>query len=165
MQKGEDLVFKYSGLFQNVEVRIFNASKGSDREVAVDADIKLPILKKQFVTATKYKGDSWDWEEHFPIREADGNVWSVKKSAEHGEALDPITFFMELHLGDYDGDAVKLLLGKKVVELDVAKVKNGYQIKRRDKDQSLIVRKDARGIAALELPVPVLGSLSIKRAN
>lgn len=162
MYKGEELNFKYSGLFQNVQVHIFTSSQKEDKHtVTVEADVKLPILKKKFVTSTEYRGE--EWLVHEPIVEDSAKPYRVERSRDHGDVLDPISFLLTLDSGEWEAPSVRLLVGNKVIELDVSTVKNGYEIKRRDKDQRLIVRKDVNGIAAIDIPVPVLGNVSIKR--
>lgn len=162
MLQGPELNFKYSGLFQNVHVRIFSASEsGGKQTVSVEADVKLPILKKSFVTSTAF--DNGQWTTHYPVVDASGPRYEVLRTKEHGDALDPISFLLTLDRAGWAESTVKLLVGKKVIELDVVPVKNGYEIKRRDKDQRLIVRKDSRGISAIEIPVPIIGTVSMKR--
>jgi hypothetical protein len=162
MKQGEELKFRYSGLFQEVKIRIFQSSQqGSKYTISAEADIKLPILKKSYLTDTEF--DASGWLAQCAPYEKGAKPWRVERNPEHGDVHDPISFFLNLHKGDWDAETVKLAIGNKVVELDVIQLKNGYEVKRRDKDQKLIVRKDSVGIVALEIPLPVIGTVSIKR--
>ncbi len=158
----EDLNFKYSGLFQDVKIRIYQSAKsGTKHTIAADADIKLPILKKSYTVATEF--DEGKWIAQCAPHEKGAQPWRVERRADMHDVHDPISFFLDLHTGDWSEATVKLAIGGKVVELDVISLKDGYEIKRRDKDQKLIVRKNAKGILALEIPLPVIGTISIKR--
>lgn len=162
----EEIRFKYSGLFQNVDVRIYqsevdSSSKGSRYTIMAEADIKLPIMKKTYLVATEFDGDNWVAQT--PPFEKGQKPWRVERKDSHGDAKAPAEFLMELNAGDYCEPTVRLAIGDKVIELDVQKLKDGYEVRRRDKEQRLIIRKSPSGISALEVPLPILGNLVIKR--
>jgi hypothetical protein len=158
----EELRFKYSGLFQNVDIRIFqSAENGSRYTITAEADIKLPIMKKTYQVSTEFDGDRWIAQT--PPYEKGSKPWRVERKDSMGDAKAPAEFFMDIHMGEYNEPTVKLAIGDKIVELDVIKLRDGYEVKRRDKDQKLILRKDARGISALEVPLPIIGNLVVKR--
>ncbi len=158
----KELRFKYSALFQNVEIRLFATDMGGDKKIiTADADIKLPILKKSYTTITEI--NSSGWVAQTPLHEKGTKGWRVERKQSHGDALDPISFFLHLDQFDWTQETVRMAIGDKVVELSVSKLVNGYQIQRQDKEQKLIVKKDHTGITSLEIPVPVIGNLIIKR--
>jgi len=158
----DELRFKYSGFLQNVDIRIYqSASNGSRYTITADAEIKLPILKKSYTVSTEFDGDNWIAQT--PPHEKGTKGWRVERKPSHGDAKDPAQFFMDLNQGEWTEPAVKLAIGDKVVEVEVKKIKDGYEIKRHDKDQRLIIRKNAQGISALEVPLPVIGNVVIKR--
>lgn len=164
LKPGQELKFKYSGLFQSVIVNFKTTETAVGYTITVSADIKLPILKKTYQLSTDFSKDSLNWLSHVPVHETHQSGQRVEKTQEFASALDPITFFMKLHSGEWAEPNVQMLIGKKLVNLEVNKLADGYQVKRKDKDQQLIVRKDSQGIKTLEVPVPVLGSLKISRS-
>jgi hypothetical protein len=164
MQSGQTLRFKYSGLFQSVHV-IFTCTEETVKIISCEARVQLPILKKTYTVATEYTPGTLDWVAHEPLHEPSHSVEKIPNNPDlqMSHVLDPVTFFMKLHEGEWTEPTIKMLINHKVVTLEVHRISEGYQIKRPDKNQQLIVRKDAQGIAALEIPVPVIGTLSLKR--
>ena len=158
----EELRFKYSGLFQNVDIRMYKSAESSaGYTLTADADIKLPILKKVYTTSTEFEGGVW--RAQMPLHEKGSRGWRVERKESHGNAYDPVSFFLEIHNQGWNEPTVFLAIGDKVIELDVIALNSGYEIKRRDKEQRLIVKKNEHGICALEIPIPVLGNIVIKR--
>lgn len=163
LKKGESLNFRYSAFFQSVDIKLFCEDSGDGPEITCQADVKIPVLKKNYLTSTVYDEGSCQWREHSPVREESAAKQRVVNSPEFREAMDPITFFLTLHSKGWTLNFVKLLIGSKIVVLDVTDLGDGYEVRRQDKDQRLIVRRDAEGIRAIEIPIPVLGSITIKR--
>lgn len=158
----EELRFKYSGLFQNVDIRIFqSAEQGSRYTISAEAEIKLPIMKKTYLVSTEFDGDQWIAQT--PPYEKGNKPWRVERKESVGDAKAPAEFFMDLHLGEYEEPTVRLAIGDKVIQLEVSKLKDGYEVKRKDKEQRLIIRKDSRGVSALEIPLPIIGNIVVKR--
>jgi hypothetical protein len=164
MQSGQTLRFKYSGLFQSAHVT-FTCTEQSVKVISCEARVQLPILKKTYEVSTEYTPGTLAWVAHEPLHEPSHKVEKIPNNPDlqMSQVLDPVTFFMKLHEGEWEEPVIKMLINHKVVTLEVHKIPEGYQIKRPDKNQQLIVRKDAQGIVALEIPVPVIGTLSLKR--
>jgi hypothetical protein len=164
MQSGQVLRFKYSGLLQSAFVN-FTCTEDDIKTIACEARVQLPILKKTYVVSSDYTPGTWDWIAHIPLHEAHASAEKVSNSdnLRQQNVLDPVTFFMKIHEGEWNEPTVKMLISHKIVTLEVHKIPKGYQIKRPEKNQQLIVCKDDQGISALEIPIPVLGTLSLKR--
>lgn len=168
MQSGQTLRFKYSGLFQSAYVNFICSETASPllvKTISCEARIQLPILKKSYEVSSDYSSGTLDWLAHAPLHEVPGVAERVLNSfdLQKSQVLDPVTFFMRIHEGEWLEPTVKILIGHKVVVLEVHKISGGYQIQRPDKNQQLIVRKDSTGILALEIPIPIIGTLSLKR--
>lgn len=164
MKSGEEIVFSYSALFQSINIRIKHIP-GEDNDVVVcEAEIKLPILKKTFITKTHFIKDTLDWVFHHPVSEKIEENKQLAKSSENEHAIDPIGFFMHLHKQTWNKDHVDMLIGQKIVRFVVSKNAQGYEIKRMDKDQYLFVNiSDQHGAKSIELPLPMLGNILVKR--
>lgn len=167
MSPGDTLRFSYSAFLQKAEV-VFTAKKNSDTGVGIScrADVKLPMLKKSFQTSTTYKNhDLSSWLEHIPLCELNTPSPGICMSNDDSfqGAIDPVTFFMKLHQKSWEGDSVRLIIGRRVAQLQVKKIFDGYDVSRPEKDQRLIARLDNNGISKIEIPVPVIGTLSLVR--
>lgn len=166
MRPGEQLKFYYSGLLQKAEVFFSCREKdASGYEIICSANVKLPVLKKSFETKTYYEEELSSWSTHYPIVEKGSHSPEVQRTSDLKEegVLDPVTFFMKIHRHEWSGAKAKLLVGKRIVDLVIDKNWKGYEISRQDKDQKVFLIMDGSGILALEIPVPVLGTLSLKR--
>lgn len=167
MKAGDKLKFKYSGLFQSAEVT-FKRSEGSGEFISCVAQVSLPILKKsaKFITEYSDNGDHLkDWlstEFSLDEDEAMSHVDNDDDYRAQG-VMDLVTFFMTLHEGEWNASEAKVLVSKHAVTLSVKKTSNGYEVRRPDRDQKLFITKDAHGIFSIDIPVPVLGTLSLKR--
>jgi hypothetical protein len=163
MSVKDHLKFRYSGFLQNVEIEIKPEESKEGYKVSCFADLKLPILKKKYTTSTLFHDPNLDWKTHQPVSEKEKQVPVVLRGAFVPEAIDPIGFFLKIHRNEWFGDKVNLVIGAKSVILEVKNIPGGLEISRPEKDQKLIVRRGEEGIEQLEVPIPVIGSLTIKR--
>lgn len=156
--------FRYRALFQALDIK-FLRTQHSDESFSVhcEAEIKLPILKKNYQVSTDFLNEYLNWQKHRPISEVGAEVRTVEKNFENNQALDPVGFFMILDQSEWHSPEVHLLIGNKQVVLNVTKTKEGYLVQRKDKDQKLIVCKNKNGIEKIEIPVPVIGSVTLQR--
>lgn len=170
----EFLAFRYRGLFQSVDIRFFKKDLAQGCKVVCEAEVKLPILKKSYRLDTDYADDFSVWVLHTPAHEKGTTMPSVLREQVYNqefllEVLEPIGFFLLLDKGLWSKNSVNLLVGKKIVTLDVLVLEDGknqrLEVKRREKDQKLLVHFNADGISKIEVPVPVIGSLSLDRVN
>lgn len=88
---------------------------------------------------------------------------TVTKDSYSQEAVDPIGFFLKLHRREWVGDTVNLVIGAREVPLQLSREKNQIRVSRPEKNQSLVIKMGNEGIEALEIPIPVLGSLRVQR--
>ncbi|MCB9072673.1 MAG: hypothetical protein H6623_03560 [Bdellovibrionaceae bacterium] len=161
----DNLRFRYSAFLQNVEIEISSKSQGDAYHVDCFADLKLPILKKQFTTQTTFADKGLRWLSHQPVAEKGQTLPHVTPDKYPEGAIDPIGFFLKLHRQEWLGDSVCLVVGGKAVMLDVKQLPDGFEVARPEKNQKLIVRTGVNGIEQLEVPLPVIGALKIKRID
>lgn len=167
MKPGDKLRFKYSGLLQSAEVT-FKKSESPGSFISCVAQVSIPILKKtaKFITEYADEGDHLqDWSStEFSLDEGEA-MSHVDNNEEYRSqnVMDLVTFFMTLHEGEWNSSEAKVLVSKHVVSLKVIKTSNGYEVRRPDRDQKLFITKDVKGIFSIDIPVPVLGTLSLKR--
>lgn len=160
----DSLKFVYKGFLQSVEIQIFcePQSEGIYRAFC-EAKLKLPILKKNFTTWTTFSTEDHQWQEHSPVCEQGQEEKKVTKDSFSGEAEDPIGFFLKIHRREWQGDKVSLVVGAREVPLQLSREKNQITVSRAEKNQTLVIKMGHEGIEALEIPVPVLGSLRVQR--
>lgn len=163
MKTEQILAFRYKGLFQLLEIRFFKTTSENTQKIHCDANIQLPLLKKQYQVSTVFLQTYKEWKTHSPVCEKGASANEILRQAMHGESLDPIGFFMTLHREEWLSDSVDLLIGQKIVRLDVKKTSAGYEISRKDKNQKLIVVKGNDGIKKIEIPLPVIGTVTVDR--
>lgn len=159
------LKFQYSGFLQNVQISIQGDSVAQGHKVTCTANLKLPILKKNFITWTLFRDHNLDWVEHSPVAEAGSEERIVREENYSQHAIDPIGFFLRIDQGKWTEPQVKLVIGAKEVLLDVLQEKNTVTVARPEKNQKLIMKMGEKGIEALEVPIPVIGNLKIKRVD
>ena len=159
----EIMSFRYRALFQSLDIRFFQTTAKDSFTTHCEAEIKLPILKKSYKTASEFKGTYEDWIRHAPVHEATAEEKWLSKNEDNNLAHDPIGFFMMFDQKLWEGPNVNLLIGAKVVALEVEKIKNGFEISRPSKDQKLRVITSSRGIEKLEVPLPIIGTVSVDR--
>jgi len=155
---------------QSVLVEFSCTEKDDVKTISCMAQVKLPILKKTLKFSTDYQKDAdplSGWIRHVPPHEDNQSVPAIENTSElRGQKVfDAITFFMALHEGEWKSGTVSLAVGRRIVNLEVVSMAGGYELRRPEKGQMLFVRKDAKGIFALEIPIPVLGTLNVKRVN
>lgn len=88
---------------------------------------------------------------------------TVTKDSYSQGAVDPIGFFLKLHRREWLGDTVNLVIGAREVPLQVSREENQITVSRPEKNQRLVIMMGKEGIEALEIPIPVLGSLRVQR--
>lgn len=159
----DTLLFRYSGFLQNVEIQITPQSTATGYKVSCSARLKLPILKKNFTTWTVFSDDTLEWLSHSPVCEEGAEERTVEKNKFSLDAVDPVGFFLKIERGDWTSDKVHLVIGAKEVVLDVKQGNNEIEVSRPEKNQKLIIKIKNKKIDALEVPVPVIGNLCIKR--
>lgn len=163
--KPDSLKFQYSGFLQNVNISLQGADVEGGYKVTCTAQLKLPILKKNFVTWTLFKDRNLEWLEHSPVCEENAEVRRVVRSSYSPNAVDPIGFFLKIDRKQWASNAVQLVIGSKEVGLQVVQEPKTVIVERAEKNQKLIMNMNASGIETLEVPVPVIGSLKIKRVD
>lgn len=161
----DNLTFRYSGFLQNVDIQFLCTTKPDGYSVACKAQLKLPIMKKNFSTETLFKDTLLDWQTHAPLTEEGAPPKSVSREQYSEKAVDPIGFFLKIHRGQWTEDSVHLVIGGKEVVLQVLREGQVVTVSRPERNQKLIIKMSASGIEALEVPVPIIGSLHIKRTN
>ncbi len=166
------LTFRYRGLFQFAEIRFHKIKLEQGYKIICEAEVKLPILKKSYSMSTDYRDDLLLWSEHTPAHENGTLGKSVAREQIYTkesniEVLDPIGFFLLLDEDAWTQNNVNLLIGPKIITLDLAHENRSetLEIRRREKDQKLIVHRNEGRISKIEIPVPVLGSLSLERVT
>lgn len=163
MKTEQILGFRYKGLFQLLEIRFFKTPQDTSYKIHCEANIQLPLLKKQYCVSTAFLDGHRDWQTHSPVYEKGAGEIEIEKNQSHGEALDPIGFFLSLHEGEWLASEVQLLIGRRIVSLDVIKTQKGYEVSRKDKNQKLIFSRGKDGIDKIEIPIPVIGTVSVVR--
>ena len=157
------LSFSYRGLFQSAEIHFFKQTQNLGYKVICEADIKLPVMKKNYEVATLFQDNFFSWIEHTPVFEKNTPQNTVRRDEIQGKGLDPIGFFMQIDQVGWTEPEVHLLIGKRVVVLEVENRGSALEVRRPDKDQKLIIHKDKKGITKIEIPLPFIGSISLKR--
>lgn len=161
MIKEQILAFRYKGLFQLLDIRFFKSHHETSYKIECEANIQLPLLKKQYQVSTVFLGNHRNWHKHSPVFEKGAEEHEIERNQNHGEALDPIGFFMTLHEEEWQTNKVQLLIGPRIVSLDVHKTPTGYEVSRKDKNQKLVFIKGKKGIEKIEIPLPVIGTVSV----
>ena len=159
----EIMSFRYRALFQSLDIRFFNTSSAGSFTTRCEAEIKLPILKKSFQTSSEFAKDYSEWLRHAPVCETSANEIWLSKNKDNEQAQDPIGFFMMFDQQEWTKPDVHLLIGAKVVKLTVEKIDNVYEISRPERNQKLRVVTSSRGIEKLEIPLPIIGTVSVDR--
>ena len=164
------LTFRYRGLFQSAEIRFFKKNLESGHKIICEGDVRLPLLKKSYAMNTNFTDDLFSWSSHTPAFEKGATNQPIDRQEAHAEVLDPIGFFLLLDEDLWTKDSVNLLIGNKTVTLDVVSDPSGsrsnsVEIRRRGKDQKLIVHREKNRISKIEIPVPVIGSLCLERVG
>lgn len=156
--------YRYRAFLQAVDVYFFREDQERTFKIICEAEIKLPLFKKEFSTSTEFNGGYSNWIQHWPVHEKGLDSKKVQRD-QFGAAdvIDPIGFFMRLDEAEWPESSVHLLVGAKSVHLDVLKVNQGLEVRRREKDQKLILKKDAQGIQKIEVPIPVIGNIVVER--
>ncbi len=166
MTNGPDaLRFQYSGFLQNVQIHLQGEDTSAGYKVTCTANLKLPVLKKKFLTWTLFKDSNLNWLEHSTVVEEGKPEKRVVRSNFSADAVDPIGFFLMIDRKQWSNDTVKLVIGSKEVALDVIYEKDSVTVARPEKNQKLVMRLGRRGIETLEVPVPVIGNLRIERVD
>lgn len=159
----EIMIFRYRALFQSLDIRLFNSSSADSFTTHCEAEIKLPILKKTYRTASEFANNYSEWLRHAPVREKAAEERWVSKNKDNEQALDPIGFFMMFDQHMWSEPHVQLLIGAKVIKLTVEKISDGFEISRPEKEQKLRIVTSSRGIEKLEIPLPIIGTVSVDR--
>jgi hypothetical protein len=163
-QSQEIMSFRYRALFQALDIRFLRTTLlDGNFSIHCEAEIKLPILKKNYQVSTDFLNEYLNWQKHRPISEIGAETKTIEKNSENHQALDPVGFFMHLDQQDWAHPEVTLLIGNRQVVLNVTKTNMGYVVQRKDKEQKLIVCKNKSGIEKIEIPIPVIGSVSLER--
>lgn len=157
------LVFKYSAFLQNVEIHIESQETPKGLKVLCRAQVQLPILKKKFSTWTLFENSQLNWIHHSPVCEEGLQTMTIHKDQCASDTTDPIGLFLKIHANQWYADQVKLLIGKREVVLKVERQPNTTIVSRPEKNQKLIIKTGEDGVEALEVPIPILGTLKIKR--
>ncbi len=156
--------YRYRALLQSVDIVFFRKDLSRSFEIICEAELKLPLLKKTFTTSTEFLDSYSDWVQHSPVLEKGAEKKIIRREQiESQDAIDPVGFFMLLNASDWNQNSVHLLIGAKTVQLDVNPVPQGFEVRRREKEQRIIVKKDAQGIQKIEIPVPVIGNVVVER--
>ncbi len=159
----EIMSFRYRALFQSLDIRFFKTSSAGSFTTRCEAEIKLPILKKSFRTASEFANDYSEWLRHAPVHEKSTEQIWLSKNKDNEQAQDPIGFFMMFDQQMWTDPHVHLLIGAKVIKLAVVQIENGFEISRPEKNQKLRVITSSRGIEKLEIPLPIIGTVSVDR--
>lgn len=155
--------FRYRALFQSLDIRFFKTPTAGSFTIYCEAEIKLPMLKKSYRTASEFANDTSEWLRHAPVHEKSVEEKWLSKNKENDQANDPIGFFMMFDQQRWAEPYVHLLIGAKVIKLAVEKIENGFEISRPEKNQKLRVISGPRGIEKLEIPLPIIGTVSVDR--
>ncbi len=159
----ELMSFRYRALFQSLDIRFFKTTKQESFTIHCEAEIKLPMIKKSYKTASEFKTNFEEWLKHAPVHEMNASENWLQRNKENEHAQDPVGFFMMFNQGIWSASSVNLLIGAKVVKLAVKNIENGFEISRPEKDQKLRVITSTRGIEKLEVPLPLIGAVSVDR--
>ncbi len=159
----EIMSFRYRALFQSLDIRFFSKSGVRSFTTHCEAEIKLPLLKKSYRTASEFANNYSEWLRHAPVRENAAEERWLSKNKDNEQAQDPIGFFMMFEQHIWNEPHVHLLIGAKVIKLKVEKIADGFEICRPEKDQKLRVITSSRGIEKLEIPLPIIGTVSVDR--
>lgn len=159
----DSLTFRYSGFLQNVDIQIQGHEVADGYKVTCLAKLKLPILKKNFITWTLFSDKKIQWVQHSPVSEDTAQERLVKKEQFSPHATDPIGLFLKINRGEWTDKKVHLVIGAKEVVLDVLFEKDMIVIARPEKNQKLNIKMGPSGIQALEVPLPVIGNIRIPR--
>ncbi|MBY0383590.1 hypothetical protein K2X05_00395 [bacterium] len=163
-QPQEIMSFRYRALFQALDIRFLRTQLADGNfSIRCEAQIKLPILKKNYQVSTDFLNEYLNWQKHRPVSEVGAEIKIIEKNSENNHAIDPVGFFMHLDQAEWTSPDVNLLIGNKQVVLSVTKTDVGYLVQRKDKDQKLIVCKNKNGIEKIEIPVPVIGAVFLER--
>lgn len=163
--KHEVMCFSYKAFLQSLDIRFFKTQKKDTYIYSCEADVKLPILKKSYVTATEYKNESLEWVSHAPLYEQHEEPRWMNKNEDIEAAWDPIGFFMSFEKSPPLKEPVTLLVGAKKVNLEIQNIKGGYEVSRPEKKQSLRLIVSDKRIEKIEIPLPMIGSVSMKRVK
>lgn len=161
----DSLRFQYSGFLQDVQIVINGEASGDSYKVTCSAKLKLPILKKNYITWTLFRDQRLGWIEHATVAEEGASPRMVKRESFSDKAIDPIGFFLKINRREVVDDKVTLVIGAKEITLDVVQSGNSVVVARPEKNQKLIMIMGTRGIERLEVPVPVIGNLKIERVD
>lgn len=166
LTKKELFSFEYKALFQSVRLQFFQSNLADEQfRVTCEATIKLPILKKDFVTETVFNKTIFTWIEHQPVQEKEAPPKKIQNSDTTETIMDPVGFFLSLHEGLWQQPQVCLQVGAKQVVLRVEKDDDAYTIHHDEKNKKLILKYDKTGITSVEIPLPVLGNVALRRVE
>ncbi len=163
--KQEVMWFSYKAFLQSLDIRFFKTQKKDTYILSCEAEVKLPILKKSYITATEYKNESLEWVSHAPLYEQHADPRWVNKNEDNEAAWDPIGFFMSFEKSLPIKESVTLLVGTKIVNLDIQNIKGGYEVSRAEKKQSLRLIVSDKRIKKIEIPLPIIGNVSVERVK
>lgn len=156
--------YRYRALFQSVDIQFFRREHAQSFEIICEAEIKLPLLKKSFITSTEFLNDYSMWTKHSPIFEKSAENKTIQREEiQSKDILDPVGFFMLLNEAEWTDDKVHLLIGAKTVALDVLSTSTVIEVRRPEKNQKIILKKNEQGIQKIEIPVPVIGNVVVER--
>ncbi len=159
----EIMSFRYRALFQSLDIRFFKTFSAELCTIHCEADITLPIIKKSYRTASEFANHSSEWMRHAPVHEKTVEEKWLSRNKDNEQAHDPIGFFMLFDQQTWTEPYVDLLIGAKVIKLAVEKIENGFEMSRPEKNQKLRVITSPRGIEKLEIPLPIIGTVSVDR--
>jgi hypothetical protein len=162
-RRQEIMRFRYSAVFQSVEIRFYQEQFEENISVYCEADVKLPLINKSYLVSTTFLNSYDNWLVHNPVREISTPQKSIEKNENNCQAMDPVGLFILLEKEDFAKKEVDLLVGARVLRFNVNVAGNKVVVQRQDKEQKLVLHKSQGRIEKIEVPVPVLGNLSIKR--
>ena len=156
--------YRYRALFQSVDLFFFRQNLKQTFKIICEAKVQLPLLKKSFETSTEFLGDYLAWVQHWPLQEKGSEEKKILRNQISSEKVyDPVGFFMHLNESKWEEKNVQMLVGMKTVCLDVETITQGLEIRRREKEQRLILRKGEMGIEKIEVPLPIIGNVVVER--